>query len=120
MNRRKTRVIKVGKVLIGGDNPISVQSMTNTITKDVSNTVKQIKELENAGCHIVRSAITDLDDAKAIAEIKKEINIPIIADIQYDYRLALESIKYGVDGLRLTPGNIGSPARVREVVKACN
>ncbi|NLV88061.1 MAG: flavodoxin-dependent (E)-4-hydroxy-3-methylbut-2-enyl-diphosphate synthase [Tissierellia bacterium] len=119
MNRRKTRVIKVGKVLIGGDNPISVQSMTNTITKDVSNTVKQIKELENAGCHIVRSAITDLDDAKAIAEIKKEINIPIIADIQYDYRLALESIKYGVDGLRLNPGNIGSPDRVREVVKAC-
>jgi len=119
LNRRKTRVIKVGKVLIGGDNPISVQSMTNTITKDVSNTVKQIKELENAGCHIVRSAITDLDDAKAIAEIKKEINIPIIADIQYDYRLALESIKYGVDGLRLNPGNIGSPDRVREVVKAC-
>lgn len=116
---RKTRVIKVGKVLIGGDNPISVQSMTNTITKDVSNTVKQIKELENAGCHIVRSAITDLDDAKAIAEIKKEVNIPIIADIQYDYRLALESIKYGVDGLRLNPGNIGSPDRVREVVKAC-
>ena len=119
MNRRKTRVIKVGNVLIGGNNPISVQSMTNTKTKDVESTVKQIKELENAGCHIVRVAVTDLDDAKAISEIKKEINIPIIADIQFDYKLALESIKYGVDGLRLNPGNIGSEDRVKEVVKAC-
>ncbi|NLY84744.1 MAG: flavodoxin-dependent (E)-4-hydroxy-3-methylbut-2-enyl-diphosphate synthase [Tissierellia bacterium] len=119
MERRKTRVIKVGKVLIGGDNPISVQSMTNTVTKDIESTVKQIKELENAGCHIVRLAITDLDDAKAIPKIKREITIPIIADIQYDYKLALEAIKYGVDGLRLNPGNIGSEDRVREVVKAC-
>lgn len=119
MNRRKTRVIKVGNVLIGGNNPISVQSMTNTKTKDVESTVKQIKELENAGCHIVRVAVTDLDDAKAISKIKKEINIPIIADIQFDYKLALESIKYGVDGLRLNPGNIGSEDRVKEVVKAC-
>jgi len=109
----------VGKVLIGGDNPISVQSMTNTVTKDIESTVKQIKELENAGCHIVRLAITDLDDAKAIPKIKREITIPIIADIQYDYKLALEAIKYGVDGLRLNPGNIGSEDRVREVVKAC-
>ncbi|NLK42902.1 MAG: flavodoxin-dependent (E)-4-hydroxy-3-methylbut-2-enyl-diphosphate synthase [Tissierellia bacterium] len=119
MNRIKTRVIKVGNVLIGGDNPISVQSMTNTITKDVKSTVKQIKELEKAGCNIIRSAINDFEDAKAISEIKKEISIPLIADIQYDYKLALESIKYGVDGLRLNPGNIGSPDRVREVVKAC-
>lgn len=119
LERRKTRVIKVGKVLIGGDNPISVQSMTNTVTKDIESTVKQIKELENAGCHIVRLAITDLDDAKAIPKIKREITIPIIADIQYDYKLALEAIKYGVDGLRLNPGNIGSEDRVREVVKAC-
>jgi len=119
LNRRKTRVIKVGNVLIGGNNPISVQSMTNTKTKDVESTVKQIKELENAGCHIVRVAVTDLDDAKAISKIKKEINIPIIADIQFDYKLALESIKYGVDGLRLNPGNIGSEDRVKEVVKAC-
>jgi len=109
----------VGKVLIGGDNPISVQSMTNTVTNDIESTVKQIKELENAGCHIVRLAITDLDDAKAIPKIKREITIPIIADIQYDYKLALEAIKYGVDGLRLNPGNIGSEDRVREVVKAC-
>lgn len=119
MNRKKTRVIKVGNVLIGGDNPISVQSMTNTLTKDIVSTVNQIKKLENAGCDIIRSAITDLEDAKAINEIKKEIHIPIIADIQYDYKLALESIKYGIDGLRLNPGNIGSLDRVREVVKAC-
>ncbi len=117
--RKKTKVIKVGNVLIGGDNPISVQSMTNTLTKDVVSTISQIKRLEDAGCDIVRSAITDLEDAKAIKEIKKKIDIPIIADIQYDYKLALESIKYGIDGLRLNPGNIGSLDKVREVVKAC-
>jgi len=119
VERRNTRVIKVGNVLIGGDNPISVQSMTNTVTKDVENTVKQILSLEEAGCDIIRSAITDIDDAKAIVEIKERINIPIMADIQYDYRLALESIRYGIDGLRLNPGNIGSLDKVREVVKAC-
>lgn len=119
MIRKKTKVIKVGNVLIGGDNPVSIQSMTNTLTKDIDSTVNQIKKLENAGCDIIRSAITDLEDAKAIKEIKKEINIPIIADIQYDYKLALDSIKYGIDGLRLNPGNIGSLDKVREVVKAC-
>lgn len=119
LNRKKTKVIKVGNVLIGGDNPISVQSMTNTLTKDVVSTVNQIKKIEDAGCDIIRSAITDLEDAKAIKEIKREIHIPIIADIQYDYKLALESIKYGIDGLRLNPGNIGSLEKVREVVKAC-
>ncbi len=119
MNRKKTKVIRVGDVLIGGDNPITVQSMTNTITKDIKSTVCQIKKLEDAGCDIIRSAVTDLEDAKAIRDIKKEINIPIIADIQYDYRLALESIKYGIDGLRLNPGNIGSLDKVKEVVKAC-
>lgn len=119
MNRKKTKVIKVGNVLIGGDNPISVQSMTNTRTKDIVSTVAQIKRLEDVGCNIIRSAITDFEDAKAIAEIKKQINIPIIGDIQYDYKLALESIKYGIDGLRLNPGNIGSLDNVREVVKAC-
>ncbi|WP_353095272.1 flavodoxin-dependent (E)-4-hydroxy-3-methylbut-2-enyl-diphosphate synthase [Tissierella praeacuta] len=119
MFRKKTKVIKVGSVLIGGDNPISVQSMTNTLTKDVASTVSQIQKLEDAGCDIIRSAITNLEDAKAIEDIKKKIRIPIIADIQYDYRLALESIKYGIDGLRLNPGNIGSLDKVREVVKAC-
>lgn len=119
MNRKKTRVIKVGNVLIGGDNPIAVQSMTNTRTKDIEKTVKQILELEEAGCDIIRSAISDFEDAKAIEEIKRQINIPIIADIQYDYKLALESIKYGVDGLRINPGNIGSLDKVKEVVNAC-
>ncbi|MDR7856232.1 flavodoxin-dependent (E)-4-hydroxy-3-methylbut-2-enyl-diphosphate synthase [Tissierella sp.] len=119
MNRKKTKIINVGNVQIGGLNPISVQSMTNTITKDVISTISQIKRLEEAGCNIIRSAITDIDDAKAISTIKKDINIPIIADIQYDYRLALESIKYGIDGLRLNPGNIGSLDKVKEVVKAC-
>ncbi len=119
MVKKLTKVIKVGNVLIGGDNPISVQSMTNTVTKDIDKTVAQILELEEAGCDIIRSAISDIEDAKAIREIKKRINIPIIADIQYDYKLALESIKYGVDGLRINPGNIGSLERVKEVVNAC-
>ncbi|MEY8415788.1 flavodoxin-dependent (E)-4-hydroxy-3-methylbut-2-enyl-diphosphate synthase [Tissierella praeacuta] len=119
MLRKKTKVIKVGNVLIGGDNPVSVQSMTNTLTKDIVSTINQIKRLEDAGCDVVRSAITDVEDAKAIKDIKKGIRIPIIADIQYDYKLALESIKYGIDGLRLNPGNIGSLDKVKEVVKAC-
>lgn len=119
MNRKLTKVIKVGEQLIGGNNPISIQSMTNTLTKDVVSTIDQIKRLEDAKCNIIRSAIQDYDDAKAIKVIKKEIKIPIIGDIQYDYRLALESIKYGIDGLRLNPGNIGSLDKVREVVKAC-
>ena len=119
MNRNKTKFIRVGNVMIGGDNPISVQSMTNTDTKDIQATVKQIRDLEAVGCDIIRSAITDMEDAKAISEIKKHINIPIIGDIQYDYKLALGSIKYGIDGLRLNPGNIGSLDNVREVVRAC-
>lgn len=117
--RRKTRVIRVGDILIGGDNPISIQSMTNTITKDIESTVAQINALEKEGCNIIRMAISDFDDAKAIERIKKRINIPIIADIQYDYRLALESIKYGVDGLRINPGNIGSLDKVKEIVDSC-
>lgn len=119
MNRNKTKTIKIGSIAIGGENPIAVQSMTNTNTKDIQVTVNQIKRLEDAGCDIIRSAITDMEDAKAISDIKKQINIPIIGDIQYDYRLALESIKYGIDGLRLNPGNIGSLDNVKEVVKAC-
>lgn len=119
MQRKTTKIIKVGDVLIGGNNPISIQSMTNTRTKDIKSTVEQIKRLEDVGCHIVRCAITDIEDAQAIVGIKKQITIPIIADIQYDYNLALESVKYGVDGLRLNPGNIGSLNNVKEVVKAC-
>ncbi len=119
MNRKKTKIIKVGKVLIGGDNPISIQSMTNTSTKDTVSTINQINDMEKYGCDIVRCAITDIEDAKAIPIIKDSISIPIIADIQYDHKLALESLKYGVDGLRLNPGNIGSLDNVREVVNAC-
>lgn len=119
MERKKTRVIKVGDVYIGGNNKISVQSMTNTLTQDVKSTVGQIKNLQDAGCDIIRSAVSSIEDAMAIKEIKKQISIPIIADIQYDYKLALEAIKYGVDGLRINPGNIGSLDRVKEVVRAC-
>lgn len=119
MERKNTRVIKVGDRLIGGDNPVTVQSMTNTITKDIDRTIEQINRLEDAGCDIIRVAISDFHDAKAISEIKKRITIPMIADIQYDYKLALESIKYGIDGLRINPGNIGSLDKVKEIVKAC-
>lgn len=93
--------------------------MTNTLTKDIQSTVNQIHRLETAGCDIIRMAISDFEDAKAIKDIKKSINIPIIADIQYDYRLAMESIKYGIDGLRINPGNIGSMNKVKEITKAC-
>ena len=117
--RKKTRVIKVGDRLIGGNNPITVQSMTNTKTSDVESTAKQILSLEEVGCDIIRCAVTSSEDAKAIEKIKSKISIPMIADIQFDYRLALESIKYGIDGLRINPGNIGSFDKVKEVVEAC-
>lgn len=119
MIRRKSRVINCGGVLIGGDNPIAVQSMTNTDTRDVKKTVDQIKLLESAGCDIVRLAVLDMDAAKAISDIKKQVDIPIIADIHFDYRLALESVNSGVDGLRINPGNIGDRDRVKKVVDAC-
>lgn len=113
--RRKTRKIKVGTVEIGGDAPISVQSMTKTDTRDVPATVKQIQELEEAGCDIVRVAVVDSEAAAAVKEIKRKTNLPLIADIHYDYRLALECLDNGVDGLRINPGNIGSRLRVEEV-----
>ena len=119
MERKKTRIIRVGDVLIGGENRVSVQSMTNTRTSDIESTINQIKQLEEAGCDIIRSSVFSIDDAKAIKDIKKRISIPIIADIQYDYRLALEAIIYGIDGLRINPGNIGSLDKVKEVVNAC-
>lgn len=119
MMRRKSKKIMVGKVEIGGNAPISVQSMTNTDTKDIKSTVKQIKALEVAGCHIVRVAVPDIESCKAINEIKKEINIPIISDVQFDYKLAIESVKNGADGLRINPGNIGSKQKIQEVVKIC-
>lgn len=117
--RKNTKVIKVGNKFIGGNNPITIQSMTNTVTKDTNATISQINRLEIAGCDIIRMAISDNEDAKAIDIIKQNINIPIIADIQYDYRLALESIKHGVDGLRINPGNIGDLDKVKQIVDAC-
>lgn len=120
MIRKKTKKIKVGNVYVGGDAPISIQSMTNTITQDIESTVKQMLELEKYGCDIIRVAINTDEDAKAIKEIKKQIKMPIIGDIQFDYRLALSAVKYGIDGLRINPGNIGNEERVKEIVKACN
>lgn len=119
MERRKTRKIMIGNVPVGGNSPITVQSMTNTVTKDINSTVKQIKELEKAGCHIIRAAITDFDDARAIKEIKKNINIPFIADIQFDYKLAIAAVENGADCLRINPGNIGSEIKVKEVINSC-
>ena len=117
--RTKTKQIKVGNILIGGNNKVIIQSMTNTKTKDVENTIKQIKELESVRCEIIRVACLDIEDAKAIKEIKKGINIPIVADIHFDYKIALEAIKSGVDKVRINPGNIGSLEKIKKVVDAC-
>ena len=117
--RPKTRVVKIGDVPVGGDNPIVVQSMTNTDTRNVEATVRQIKELEAAGCELVRVAVVDMQAAEAIARIVPQINIPLIADIHFDYRLALKSIEAGAQGLRINPGNIGERKRVQEIVKRC-
>ena len=116
INRKVTRQIRVGSVPIGGDAPIAVQSMTNTVTRDVKATVAQIRQLEAAGCEIVRVAVPGEEDAAAIAEIKKQISIPLIADIHFDYRLALASARSGADGLRINPGNIGSRKKIKAVV----
>jgi (E)-4-hydroxy-3-methylbut-2-enyl-diphosphate synthase len=117
--RRKTRVIKIGDVRIGGEHPIVVQSMTNTDTRNVEATVRQIQQLETVGCEIVRVAVPDEEAAGAIAKIVPQINIPLIADIHFDYRLALKSIAAGAQGLRINPGNIGERKRVQEVVRQC-
>ncbi|MEN6389726.1 MAG: flavodoxin-dependent (E)-4-hydroxy-3-methylbut-2-enyl-diphosphate synthase [Syntrophomonas sp.] len=117
--RRISRTINIGSLSIGGSNPVIVQSMTNTDTRNVKDTVAQIKRLEEAGCELVRVAVPDEEAAVAIREIKKYILIPLIADIHFNYRLALSSIEAGADGLRINPGNIGSTQRVREVVNAC-
>ena len=118
-NRNYTRKIMVGDAQIGGDNHVSIQSMTNTKTKDIESTVNQILELEKEGCEIIRVACLDLEDAKAIKSIKEEIHIPIVADIHFDYKIALEAISAGVDKIRLNPGNIGSKENIKLVVDAC-
>ena len=119
MERTKTRKIMVGNVQIGGQNKVVIQSMCNTKTKDVDETVKQILDLEKAGCEIIRVACLDMEDAKAIKEIKKQIHIPIVADIHFDYKIALEAIKAGVDKVRINPGNIGTKENVKAVVDKC-
>lgn len=116
IGRKKTKVVSCGNVKIGGDFPVTIQSMANTDTRDVKGTVEQIKRLENAGCEIVRVAVPDLEAADAIREIKLKTSIPIVADIHFDYRLALQSIESGIDKLRLNPGNIGDSDRVKKVV----
>ena len=118
-SRKKTRVVNCGKVAIGGDNPISVQSMANTDTRDAEATIAQIKRLEEAGCDLVRVAVPDMEAAENIGKIKAGINIPLIADIHFDYRLALKAIEEGIDGVRINPGNIGDIKRVKRVVERC-
>ncbi len=109
------RTVNVGGLKIGGGNPVLIQSMTNADTRDVEKTVRQINTLENAGCEIVRVAILDMEAARAVGEIKKRINIPLVVDIHFDYKLALECMKNGADKVRINPGNIGDKARVRQV-----
>ncbi len=119
MKRTQTRKIMVGKVAVGGQNKVVIQSMCNTKTKDIKATVNQILELEKAGCQIIRVACLDKEDAKAIQTIKQQIHIPIVADIHFDYQIALEAIEAGSDKIRINPGNIGSEERVKAVVDSC-
>ena len=116
--RRKTHKIKIGSLYIGGNSPISVQSMTNTDTRDIRSTVNQIKRLERVGCEIVRLAVPDMEAARAIGEIKRKVNVPLVADIHFDYRLAIEAIARGIDKIRINPGNIGSREKVEAIAQA--
>ena len=115
--REKTKVIKIGNKVIGGGNHIMIQSMTNTKTEDAAATVNQILRLQDAGCDIIRCTVPNIDAARAIAEIKKEISIPLVADIHFDYRMAIAAMENGADKIRINPGNIGSKERVAEVVR---
>lgn len=117
MTREHTRIVKIGDRVIGGGNPILVQSMTNTRTEDVEATVSQIKRLEDAGCEIIRCTVPTLEAAKAIKEIKKQISIPLVADIHFDYKMAIAAMENGADKIRINPGNIGGKEKVEAVVK---
>lgn len=117
MYREHTKVIKIGDRVIGGGNPVLIQSMTNTPTEDVEKTVAQIKRLEKAGCEIIRCTVPTMEAAKAVAEIKKQITIPLVADIHFDYRMAIAAMENGADKIRINPGNIGSREKVYSVVK---
>ena len=116
MTRERTKVVQIGNVKIGGGNPIAIQSMTNTKTEDVDATVAQIHALEKAGCEIIRCAVPTIEAAEALGKIKKQIHIPLVADIHFDYRLAIAAIENGVDKIRINPGNIGDASRVQAVV----
>ena len=116
IQRRRTRQISLGSVRIGGDAPVSVQSMTKTDTRDIRKTLAQIRRLERAGCEIIRVAVVDEEAARAIGEIKKKIHIPLIADIHFHHRLAVEALRAGADGLRINPGNIGGKERLKAIV----
>ena len=116
MTRKETKQIRIGDVWIGGGNKIAIQSMTNTKTEDVESTVEQIHRLERAGCEIIRCAVPTMEAAKALGEIKKQIHIPLVADIHFDYRLAIAAIENGADKIRINPGNIGSKDRVQAVI----
>lgn len=118
MDRTKTRVVKIGDRVIGGGNPILIQSMTNTKTEDVAATVAQIQALTSAGCDIIRCAVPNMEAASALEEIKKQITIPLVADIHFDYKLAIAAIEHGADKIRINPGNIGSRERIQAVVDA--
>ncbi len=118
MERTRTKVVKIGNRLIGGGNPILIQSMTNTKTEQVEATVAQIRALEAAGCDIIRCAVPTMEAAEALKEIRKRISIPLVADIHFDYKLALAAIRHGADKIRINPGNIGSRERVRAVTEA--
>lgn len=117
--RTETRPVKLGKLIVGAGNFIRVQSMVQTKTADVRATIKQIHELENAGCEIIRVTVPDMESAKALSKIKKQISIPLVADVHFQYLLALEAVKQGVDKVRINPGNIGGKDKVEAVVRAC-
>jgi len=117
MKRRKTKTVRIGNRIIGGQNPILIQSMCNTKTEDVNGTIAQILELEQAGCDIIRAAVPTMKAAESLEAIKRQIHIPLVADIHFDYRLAIAAMEHGADKIRINPGNIGSKDRVRAVVE---
>ncbi|MFL3052021.1 MAG: flavodoxin-dependent (E)-4-hydroxy-3-methylbut-2-enyl-diphosphate synthase [Candidatus Neomarinimicrobiota bacterium] len=117
IKRRKTREVKIGNLIIGGEHSVTVQSMTTTKTDDITGTLKEVERLEEAGCHIIRITVPNKPAAKALYEIKKRMNVPLVADIHFDYRMALEAVDAGADKIRINPGNIGGKARVREVLE---
>ena len=118
IKRKKTRIVNVGNLMIGGDNPISVQSMTNTLTSDVKSTIKQINDIEKAGADLVRVSCPDKESTEALKKIVKSVNIPIVADIHFHYQRAIEAANYGANCLRINPGNIGDKKKIKEVIKS--